>query len=81
MPQLYLHRAQGVVTSRSRQLCAFEKCLLQPGETRHVTLSIPPESLTQYDMSMRVCTPPGRIEWYLADSGETKLNGEFILQR
>lgn len=81
VPQLYLHRAQGVVTSRSRQLCAFEKCLLQPGETRHVTLSIPPESLTQYDMSMRVCTPPGRIEWYLADSGETKLNGEFTLQR
>ena len=78
VPQLYIHRTQGVVTSRIRQLCGFEKLYLQPNETRTLTIAIPTESLMQYDASMHRCTPSGRIEWFLSDSGETKLQGEFI---
>ena len=78
VPQLYLHRTQGVVTSRF-QLCAFEKRLLAPGETAEVTLSIPEEALMQWDLTMRQRLVPGRIEWFVRDCGETMLEGEFTL--
>ncbi len=81
VPQLYLHRTQGVVTSRVRQLCGFAKRYLEPGETASVTLSIPDESLMQWDPAMRQRLLPGRIQWFLCDSGVTHLTGDFTLGR
>ena len=78
VPQLYLHRTQGVVTSRM-QLCAFDKLLLFPGESREVTLPIPEEALMQFDWSMVRRRIPGRIEWFVRDGGETFLSGEFTV--
>ena len=49
VPQLYIHRTQGAVTSRWRQLCGFTKLYLQPGESKTVTVAVPEESLVQYD--------------------------------
>lgn len=77
VPQLYLHRTQGVVTSRRRALCAFDKVYLEPGEERTVTLDISRESLCQWDAGMRQVLPPGKIEWFLCDGGETLLEGSF----
>lgn len=77
VPQLYLHRTQGVVTSRIRQLCGFRKEYLLPGESKTVTLPIPRESLSQWDAAMHQVTPPGKICWFLMDNGETKLEGDF----
>lgn len=77
VPQLYLHRTQGVVTSRVRQLCGFRKLFLQPGETREVTISIPEESLCQWNLNMELQKVPGKIQWFLRDCGETKLEGSF----
>lgn len=77
VPQLYLHRTQGVVTSRTRALCAFDKVYLEPGEEKSVTLDIPRESLCQWDAGMRRVLPPGKIEWFLCDGGETLLEGSF----
>lgn len=77
VPQLYLHRTQGVVTSRKRALCAFDKIRLAPGEARTVKLAIPGESLGQWDAGMRFAVPPGKIEWFLCDGGETCLEGAF----
>lgn len=57
VPQLYLHRAQGVVTSRVRALCDFQKLCLAPGETQTVTLSIPREALSQWESQMRRGAP------------------------
>lgn len=79
VPQLYLHRTQGVVTSRIRALCDFQKLRLVPGETRAVTLSIPRESLCQWDSQMRQRVLPGKIQWLLGDCGETYLSGAFTL--
>ncbi|MDE7260639.1 MAG: glycoside hydrolase family 3 C-terminal domain-containing protein [Oscillospiraceae bacterium] len=73
VPQLYLHRAQGVVTSRVRALCAFEKVWLEPGEEKSVRLEIPQDSLRQWDAKMRHVLPPGRIEWFVCDGGESAL--------
>ncbi len=79
VPQLYLHRTQGVVTSRIRQLCGFDKVMLQPGESRVLSIPIPRESLEQWDLTMQRCLPPGKIQWFLCDSGETLLEGEFTV--
>ena len=78
VPQLYLHRTQGVVTSRT-QLCAFDKRLIAPGQTVEVTLPIPEEALMQFDWSMRQRLVPGRFEWFVRDCGETWLEGEFTV--
>ena len=79
VPQLYIHRTQGAVTSRVRQLCGFTKLYLQPGESKTVTVAVPEESLIQYDYAMKRVVLPGKIDWFLCDSGETKLEGNFVL--
>ena len=79
VPQLYIHRTQGVVTSRIRQLCGFDKLYLQPGEEREFTISIPAESLQQWDGAMNLVVPHGKIEWFLGDSGEEVFSGTFIV--
>lgn len=79
VPQLYIHRLQGVATSRRRQLVGFEKFLLAPGESREVRLLIPDESLIQWDYKLRPTLAPGRIHWYLGDSGKELLDGEFTV--
>ena len=79
VPQLYIHRLQGVATSRRRQLVSFEKFLLSPGESREVRLPIPEESLIQWDYRLRPTLAPGSIHWYLADSGKEHLDGEFTV--
>ena len=79
VPQLYLHRTPGVVTSRVRTLCAFQKCRLEPGEGKILTLDIPDDALMQWDYAMNCRLIPGRIQWFLCDNGETKLEGEFTL--
>ncbi len=77
VPQLYLHRTQGVVTSRVRQLCGFQKLRLDPGQEKTVTIPIPQESLTQWNSAMKQVKTPGRIDWFLSDSGQDKLTGSF----
>lgn len=79
VPQLYLHRLQGVATSRRRQLVGFEKILLAPGERQEVRLPIPDESLIQWDCRLRPTLAPGRIHWYICDSGKELLEGEFTV--
>ena len=79
VPQLYIHRTQGAVTSRIRQLCGFTKLYLQPGESKTVTVAVPEESLVQYDYAMKRVLLPGKIDWFLCDSGETRLEGNFVL--
>ena len=79
VPQLYIHRIQGAVTSRVRQLCGFAKLYLNPGESREVTIAVPEESLRQYDFCLKSVLLPGKIEWFLCDSGETKLEGNFVI--
>lgn len=78
VPQLYIHRTQGVVTSRL-QLCGFGKQYLLPGASAELTIPIPRESLMQWDWSMQQRRLPGRIEWFLKDSGEILCEGSFVL--
>ena len=76
VPQVYVHRVQGVVTSRC-QLCGFKKLYLEAGEKRTVTIPIPRESLMQFDYAMQQRLVRGRIRWFLRDSGVTYAEGSF----
>ena len=67
-----------MVTSRM-QLCGFRKLYLAPGQEQLVTIPIPESSLTQWDYAMRERLVPGKIEWFLRDSGKTELQGEFVI--
>ena len=78
VPQLYLHRTQGIVTSRL-QLCGFKKLYLEAGEGETVTILIPAESLMQFGFDMKPVRVPGKICWYLRDSGLTHAEGSFII--
>ena len=79
VPQLYIHRTQGVVTSRIRALCDFTKVFLAPGEKAALTLTVSRPSLCQWDSRMEQVLPPGKIQWFLGDNGQTYLEGEFFL--
>ena len=78
VPQLYLHRTQGIVTSRMR-LCGFKKLYLEAGEGKTVTIPIPAESLMQFGFDMKPVLIPGKICWYLRDSGLTHAEGSFTV--
>jgi len=79
VPQLYLHRLQGITTARVRQLCGFAKRRLLPGESCVLTIPIPEESLVQWDWDETPKIPGGTVQWYLADSGREYLTGKFFL--
>ncbi len=78
VPQLYLHRTQGVVTSR-KQLWAFDKVFLNPGQDARLALAIPAEALMQWDWEMHQRRIPGNIDWFLEDNAEIKLQGSFLV--
>ena len=79
VPQLYLHRTQGLVTSRGMQLCGFKKLRLEAGEEQTLTIPIPRESLEQFDYNYKPRLVPGKICWFLRDSGITYGEGEFMV--
>ncbi len=78
VPQLYLHRTQGVVTSRIRALADFQKVWIPAGEAKIVTLQASREALSQWNSAMKLELLPGKIEWFLGD-GKDELAGEFTL--
>lgn len=49
--QLYLRPAQAPVDRPDRELKAFAKLHLSPGETREVTLTLPPRAFAYYDVA------------------------------
>lgn len=77
VPQLYIHRTQGAVTSRNRALCDFTKLSLEPGQEETVTLRITRDNLCQWTTSDRQELLPGLIQWFLGDCGKEELTGSF----
>lgn len=57
--QVYLRDDISSVTRPVRELAAFERVALQPGETRQVTLAIRPESLALWNREMKRVVEPG----------------------
>jgi beta-glucosidase len=67
--QVYLHDATGVVLRPDRELAAFAKLRLAPGEQRTVELAVPARAFAFYDVVQQGWrTPTGRFDVLLARS-------------
>ncbi len=60
--QLYIRDLVSSVTRPVKELRGFAKVSLRPGETKTVTLEIPPESLAYYNIDMKLVVEPGEFE-------------------
>lgn len=79
VPQLYVKDVAASTVRRVRELKAFEKVWLEPGQEKEVALAIRMEQLGLWDANMRFVTEPGLFEWELSDKGKTIWKGDFTL--
>jgi beta-glucosidase len=60
--QLYIHHVVSSVTQPIKELRAFQRVNLQPGERKTIEFEIKPEMLSLLDKNMKPMIEPGRIE-------------------
>lgn len=77
IPQLYIHRIGGGVTSRVRELRNFERISLKPLEEKKVCLCLNRDDFIFYDEKMQPSTNAIRYEIILMDQGLELFKGEI----
>ena len=78
--QLYIAAKDSKVDRPVKELKAFQKVQLQPGETRNVTLTINTDALSYYDeTSHGWCAEPGRYEALIGTASD-KLPTKYTFQ-
>jgi beta-glucosidase len=75
--QLYLRDDAASVTRPLRSLKGFGRVSLGPGEVREVRLSIRPQDLSLYDLTMRRVVEPGGFTVFVGGSSDGGLEGRF----
>ena len=65
--QLYIHDLYGSVSRPMKQLKAFDKVELKPGESKEITFTIKPEQLSFIGRDAKRIIEPGDFEIYIAD--------------
>ena len=71
--QLYLHQDLPSVVQPERQLKAFKRITLEPGETRHMTFVLGPETFSIVDANMKRTVEPGSYH-VLSGSSSTDIH-------
>ncbi len=67
--QLYIHDCVSTLDKPVRELKAFQKVLLQPGETRTLTFELPVSALASFDPAYRTwAVEPGEYLLYIGQS-------------
>jgi beta-glucosidase len=66
--QLYIRDCVSSVTRPVKELKAFQKVWLEPGEMKTVALDITPASLAFYDVNMKYVVEPGEFEILVGNS-------------
>jgi len=78
--QLYIAAKQSKVDRPVKELKAFEKVYLQPGETRNVTLTIGADALSYYNETTNGwCAEPGKYEALIGTASD-KLPTKYTFQ-
>ena len=77
--QLYVHDVLAGSVRPVRELKAFRKVFLQPGECKTVKLSVPVDSLGFYTETMEYVVEPGEFKVYVGHDSETTLCQSFFL--
>jgi beta-glucosidase len=75
--QVYLRDVVSSVTRPVKELAAFARITLKPGERRTVTLPIGPDALSLVDRSMRRVVEPGAFEVLIGTSSVTTLTAQL----
>ena len=78
--QLYVHDVVASVTRPVKQLRAFQRVSLKPGESTLVTLSIGPEALWLIDQQMVRRVEPGDFEILVGTSSNTTLKATLTVK-
>jgi beta-glucosidase len=69
--QLYTHQVKSVVVQPIQSLRAFQRVMLQPGETKHVTFMLPASQLAYYDVGSKdFVVEPGVFNLMIGSSSE-----------
>jgi beta-glucosidase len=69
--QLYTHQNHSGVVQPIKTLRAFQRVMLQPGETRRVTFSLPASQLAYYDIKTKAFqVEPGTFQLLIGSSSE-----------
>ena len=76
--QLYTHQRAGSASRPVRELKAFRKIALPPGETKTVQLTVAAEDLSFWSPSLRKrVLEPGTFDVWMGDNSMAKLHGTF----
>ena len=78
--QLYLSRVGASVTRPVRELKAFQRVSLEPGEKKVVEFTLGPEHLGFYNGKMRYVVEPGFVKLFVGTSSEATLNASLELR-
>jgi beta-glucosidase len=75
--QLYLQDVLSSVVRPIKELKAFKRVTLEPGESKEVVLSLPYRSFGIYNKDLKFVVEPGKIKFLIANNAEDKgLQGE-----
>ena len=78
--QLYLNQGLSSVVQPERQLKAFKRITLEPGETRQVTLSLEYDDLAIVDANMKWTVEPGTYQILIgSSSNDIRLKGRITI--
>jgi len=78
--QLYLRDCVSSVTRPVKELKAFQKVVLQPGEAKTIQLEITPASLAFYDLKMEYAVEPGEFTILVGTSSRDEDLQKLTLQ-
>jgi beta-glucosidase len=76
--QVYIRDEVSSVTTPVMRLAGFEKIELPPGESRTVTVTIPPSELSLWNVAMKRVVEPGWFSVLVgASAADIRLRGRF----
>jgi beta-glucosidase len=79
--QLYVRDLVGSLTRPVRELKAFRKVALKPGETRTVEFEVPVGSLGFHGRDLRYAVEPGQFRLWIGSDSQSGLTAEFEVTR
>ena len=77
--QLYVHQVRSNVVQPIKSLRGFQRVMLEPGETRHVTIALPASQLSYYDVGThKFVVAPGKFNVMIGSSSDDiRLRGDL----
>jgi len=75
--QLYIQDEVASVTRPVKELKDFRRIMLEPGETKNVSFSLPIERLVFYDKDMKLTVEPGKFKLFVGTNSVDTQEAEF----